>query len=202
MHARTLPRREEVLREAEETLSVICLAGGCFWGLQKAMSELPGVLSTECGYANGDPLYVPDYAIVCSGRLNYREAVEVVYDPGMLSLETLLGVFFYLIDPTQERRQGNDVGVQYQTGVYWTDSESERIVRKVFAEQEGYFQEFHTEMGPLTTWTRAEEYHQDYLFKHPDGYCHIPAWKTAVLKELLDRNVRSSRTGPPPRPRR
>ncbi len=183
-------------------MSVIYLAGGCFWGLQKAMSELPGVLSTECGYANGDPLYVPDYAIVCSGRLNYREAVKVVYDPGMLSLETLLGVFFYLIDPTQERRQGNDVGIQYQTGVYWTDSESEQVVRKVFAEQEGYFQEFHTEMGPLTTWTRAEECHQDYLFKHPDGYCHIPAWKTAVLKELLDRNIGSSRTGPPPRPRR
>ncbi len=187
MHARTLSRREEVLREAEETVSVIYLAGGCFWGLQKAISEVPGVLSTECGYANGDPLYIPDYMLVCSGHMGYREAVKVVYDPELVDLETILGIFFYLIDPTQERGQGNDHGIQYQTGVYWTDSESEKVVRKVFAEQEGSFQEFHVEMGPLTTWTRAEEYHQDYLLKHPDGYCHIPAWKTAVLKQLLDR---------------
>lgn len=204
MHARTLSRREEVLREAEETVSVIHLAGGCFWGLQKYISEVPGVLSTECGYANGDPLYVPDYMLVCSGRMGYREAVKVVYDPELVDLETILGVFFYLIDPTQERGQGNDRGIQYQTGVYWTDSGSEEVVRKVFAEQEESFDEFHVEMGPLTTWTRAEEYHQDYLLKNPGGYCHIPVWKTAVLKQLLDRmsGLRSSRTGPPSHPRR
>ena len=99
-------------------------------------AHIPGVTGTECGYANGDTHYVPDYMLVCSGRMGYREAVKVEYDPSEISLDELLAVFFMIIDPTQERRQGNDVGIQYQTGVYWSDPESERVVRRVFAEQE------------------------------------------------------------------
>ena len=104
--------------------STIHLAGGCFWGLEKALQGIPGVESTECGYANGDPHFIPDYMLVCSGRFGYREAVRVGYDPEAVSLEDLLHCFLYLIDPTQERRQGNDIGLQYQTGVYcWSPAE-------------------------------------------------------------------------------
>ncbi|MDO5852918.1 MAG: peptide-methionine (S)-S-oxide reductase MsrA [Thermoplasmata archaeon] len=166
-------------------MSVIHLAGGCFWGLEKAFQDLPGVISTECGYANGDPHFVPDYMLVCSGRYGYREAVRVEYDPSEVSLGDLLAAFFYLIDPTQERRQGNDVGIQYQTGVYWSDPGTEDIVRRVFAEQSSIYPEFHTEMGPLTFWSPAEPYHQRYLDRNPGGYCHIPVWKMDALKELM-----------------
>ncbi len=173
----------------------IHLAGGCFWGLEHAFHGLPGVISTECGYVNGDPLFVPDYMLVCSGKFGYREAVCVDYDPVIISLEDILAVFFLLIDPTQERRQGNDVGIQYQTGVYWTDSDSEDVIRRVFAEQESLHSEFHVEMGPLTFWSPAEEYHQEYLEKNPNGYCHIPAWKVDMVRGILDsRRHRSPRT--------
>ena len=168
-------------------MSEIYLAGGCFWGLQKALTGIPGIVSTECGYANGDPHYIPDYMLVCSGRMGYRETVKVVYDPSVISLEDILSVFLYLIDPTQERRQGNDVGIQYQTGVYWTDPESAAIVSRVLAEQAGRYGEFHVEEGPLTQWARAEEYHQDYLVKNPQGYCHIPDWKIDYLGGLVGR---------------
>ena len=86
--------------------SRIYLAGGCFWGLEKALGGLRGVVSTECGYANGDPHFIPDYMLVCSGRYGYRETVRVDYDPDVLPLEDILYGFLYLIDPTQERRQG------------------------------------------------------------------------------------------------
>lgn len=168
-------------------MSVIHLAGGCFWGVQDVFAHIPGVTGTECGYANGDRHYVPDYMLVCSGRMGYREAVKVEYDPSEISLDELLAVFFMIIDPTQERRQGNDIGIQYQTGVYWSDPESERVVRRVFAEQEAASEEFHVEMGPLTYWTRAEENHQDYLERNPGGYCHIPVWKKALVKEFVKR---------------
>ncbi len=160
----------------------IVLAGGCFWGLERALGALPGVLSTECGYANGNPCYVPSYELVCTGLFGYREAVRVEYDEDAVSLEHLLDAFLFLIDPTQEGRQGNDVGEQYRTGAYWTDPGSGEVVRRVFAEAAQAYPEFHVEAGPLAGWTRAEEHHQRYLEKNPGGYCHIPA---SELEELL-----------------
>ena len=170
----------------------ICLAGGCFWGMEALYRALPGVTDVQCGYANGDPHYVPDYMLVCSGRFGYREAVRVEYDPSVLSLEDLLAVFLFLIDPTQERRQGNDVGIQYQTGVYWSDPESEAKVRGVLSREAPRYPEFHVERGPLTQWTRAEEYHQRYLDRNPGGYCHIEPWKMAMARELLSRRCSCS----------
>ena len=167
--------------------STIHLAGGCFWGLENALQGIPGVESTECGYANGDPHFIPDYMLVCSGRFGYREAVRVEYDPEVVSLEDLLYCFLYLIDPTQERRQGNDIGLQYQTGVYWTDPGDEAVVRRVFEAEAPRYPEFHVEAGPLTFWSPAEEYHQRYLDKNPGGYCHIPVWKMEALRAILDR---------------
>ena len=170
----------------------IYLAGGCFWGLERAFEDLRGVVSTECGYANGDPHFVPDYMLVCSGRYGYRETVRVVYDSGEVSLEDLLRCFLFLIDPTQERRQGNDVGIQYQTGVYWSDPRSEATVREVLSREAPRYPEFHVECGPLTGWTRAEEYHQRYLDRNPGGYCHIEPWKMAMARELLSRRCSCS----------
>ena len=163
----------------------IYLAGGCFWGLEKALGGLRGVVSTECGYANGDPHFIPDYMLVCSGRYGYRETVRVDYDPDVLPLEDILYGFLYLIDPTQERRQGNDIGIQYQAGVYWVDPGDEEVVRGVFSVEAPRYPEFHVEAGPLTFWSPAEEYHQKYLDKNPGGYCHIPMWKVALLESVM-----------------
>lgn len=152
----------------------IVLAGGCFWGIQKAFSSIPGVESTECGYANGDSSTVPTYELVCSGRHGWREAVKVRYDESQTSLHGILAAFLYLIDPSQADGQGNDRGVQYRTGVYWTDPADEQAVRSALDQARPMYPEFHTECGPLTSWGRAEEEHQNYLKKHPGGYCHIP----------------------------
>ncbi len=162
----------------------IYLAGGCFWGLQRAMSVLDGVLETECGYANGDPHFIPDYMLVCSGRYGYREVVRVVYDPDRIPLERILWAFFFVIDPTQERRQGNDRGIQYQTGIYWTDDDTARRVSAYMGEEAGRHLEFHTESGPLTQYSPAEAYHQGYLDSNPGGYCHIPSAKIDALYRL------------------
>ena len=172
---------------ADRVIGEIFLAGGCFWGLEKAFEDLDGVVSTECGYANGDPHFFPDYMLVCSGRYGYREAVNVVYDSEKVSLEDLLHCFLFLIDPTQERRQGNDVGIQYQTGVYWTDPDDESTVRGILESESQKYPEFHVEYGPLTFWSPAEEYHQKYLDKNPEGYCHIPMWKIALLNTIIGR---------------
>lgn len=172
---------------ADRVIGEIFLAGGCFWGLEKAFEDLDGVVSTECGYANGDSHFFPDYMLVCSGRYGYREAVNVVYDSEKVSLEDLLHCFLFLIDPTQERRQGNDVGIQYQTGVYWTDPDDESTVRGILESESQKYPEFHVECGPLTFWSPAEEYHQKYLDKNPEGYCHIPMWKIALLNTIIGR---------------
>ena len=163
----------------------IFLAGGCFWGLEKALKDVPGIISTECGYVNGDPHFVPDYMLVCSGRFGYREAVRVDYDPDVVTLSDLVHGFLYLIDPTQERRQGNDIGLQYQTGIYWVDPGDEQVVRGIFESEAPRYPEFHVEAGPMTFWSPAEEYHQKYLDKNLQGYCHIPLWKMETLRTLL-----------------
>ncbi len=171
------------------TASEIYLAGGCFWGLEKAFSVMRGVVDTECGYANGDPHFIPDYMLVCSGRFGYRETVRVRYDPETIPLERILWAFFFLIDPTQEHRQGNDVGIQYQTGIYWTDDDSAETVRRYVSEESSKYPEFHTEIGPLTFYARAEDYHQGYLDRNPCGYCHIPREKIEILRLLSENSM-------------
>ena len=162
------------MRTAEEgSLKEIYLAGGCFWGVQKAMSLLDGVVETECGYANGDPHLTPDYLLVCSGKYGYVETVKVIYDPNKADLYKILKAFFMIIDPTKLNRQGNDVGIQYRTGVYWTDDDSGRAVIDILSKLSERFDEFYTEALPLDNFTVAEEYHRKYLDRNPRGYCHI-----------------------------
>ena len=164
----------------------IYLAGGCFWGLEAAFKGLKGVVSTECGYANGDPHFIPDYMLVCSGRFGYVETVKVVYNPDVLPLEGILWAFFFLIDSTQENRQGNDRGIQYRTGVYWTDEDSGKRIILYFERESPKHSDFFTEAGPLTFYSPAEDYHQDYLDRNPAGYCHIPREKIEILRRLSE----------------
>ena len=150
----------------------IYLAGGCFWGCQKYFDLMEGVTETEVGYANG-PLPHPSYEQV-KGHSGHAETVRVVYDPQRLPLERLLESYFQVIDPTAVNRQGADRGIQYRTGIYYTDPADAPVVigaLEKLARQ--YAAPLAVENKPLENFYPAEEYHQKYLEKHPDGYCHI-----------------------------
>lgn len=150
----------------------IYLAGGCFWGIDEYFSRIPGVVGTESGYANGSTAN-PSYEEVCHGS-GHAETVRVTYDPARVGLATIVRQLFKVIDPTSRNRQGNDRGVQYRTGVYYTDEADLPVLRQVFAdEQVAYDKPIVTELMPLKNFYIAEEYHQDYLKKNPGGYCHV-----------------------------
>ena len=154
-------------------MKTIYLAGGCFWGVQKYFDQFEGVVSTEVGYANG-PEGSVTYEEVCAGS-GHAETVRVEYDESVMSLEKLLGYYFRVIDPLSVNRQGNDRGVQYRTGIYYTEDEQLPVITAVCgaaAEQLG--QPLAVEVEPLRVFVSAEEYHQKYLEKNPGGYCHIP----------------------------
>ena len=154
-------------------MKTIYLAGGCFWGVQKFLDQFDGVISTEVGYANG-PDQKPAYQDVCASS-GHAETVKVVYDENRLSLSELLDCYFMVIDPLSVNRQGNDRGVQYRTGIYYTESEQVPEIEKVYQAQElKAGAKLAVELEPLRNFFTAEEYHQKYLDKNPDGYCHIP----------------------------
>ena len=154
-------------------MKTICLAGGCFWGLQKFLDQFAGVERTEVGYANG-PDAAPSYQEVCRSS-GHAEAVLAEYDESRISLEKLLDFYFMVIDPLSYNRQGMDMGVQYRTGVFYTDESDLNAIRAVFArEEQKAGRELAVLCEPLRNFFPAEEYHQKYLEKNPDGYCHIP----------------------------
>ena len=161
----------------------ICFAGGCFWGMEALYRRLPGVLDVTAGYANGDTADHANYDDVCTGRTGFREAVQVAYEDGTVSLPHLLFVFFAAIDPETPNRQGMDFGTQYQTGVYWTSPEQEAVVRRIFDIEAAALDCFEVESGPLLSFYPAEEPHQRYLEKHPGGYCHISLSKISALSQ-------------------
>ena len=168
----------------DTTENVIYLAGGCFWGLEHLMQSIPGVIDAQSGYANGTGEADADYETVCTGETGFRETVRVEYDPEQVSLDALLLAYFYVIDPTVKNRQGNDWGSQYQTGVYYTNEAAKETVERIAAIERGRSREFHVEIGPLINFFPAEEYHQNYLEKHPGGYCHIPRAEIALFSKL------------------
>lgn len=156
-----------------EHLKEICLAGGCFWGTQAYMKLLPGVVDTQVGYANSNVEH-PSYEEVCTGGTGAAEAVLVTYDPHVISFELLLEAFFRTIDPTLVNRQGNDIGTQYRSGIYWIDEADVSAIRAVLMrEQERYERPLAVEVMHLESFAPAEAYHQDYLDKNPFGYCHV-----------------------------
>jgi peptide-methionine (S)-S-oxide reductase len=151
----------------------IVLAGGCFWGVEEYFSRIPGVSETKVGYANGHTEN-PTYEQVCSHMTGHAEACLVKYDETVLSLDELLDRFWLVIDPTIKDRQGNDVGNQYRTGIYYTDESDIPIIENSMKEeQKKYDQPIVTEVEALICFYPAEEYHQRYLKKNPNGYCHI-----------------------------
>jgi len=151
----------------------IYYAGGCFWGVEEYFSRIPGVLEVTSGYANGECAH-PSYREVCSGRTGHAETVHVRYDPNTVGLETLTELFFRIIDPLSLNKQGNDVGTQYRTGVYYVREEDEALLRGVMdAEQSRHARPLAVELLPLRQFFPAEEFHQKYLRKNPGGYCHI-----------------------------
>jgi peptide-methionine (S)-S-oxide reductase len=150
---------------------------GCFWGAERKFWTIPGIYSTSVGYAAGATPN-PTYEEVCSGHTGHTEVVRVVYDPAVVSYESLLRVFWESHDPTQGMRQGNDVGTQYRSGVYWHD-EAQRDAaersRKAYGERlrAAGFGAVTTEVLPAPEFYYAEDYHQQYLAKNPNGYCGI-----------------------------
>ena len=158
----------------KENLKEIYLAGGCFWGTEHYFKQIDGVVDTEVGYANG-MTENPTYKEVCTDKTGFAETVHVTYNPDKVSLKFLLEMYFKAIDPTSINQQGHDTGTQYRTGVYYTDSTDEATISKVFDEEQKHIQgKIVVENLPLKNFYKAEDYHQDYLDKNPDGYCHLP----------------------------
>lgn len=152
----------------------IYFAGGCFWGTEHFFKLIHGVTNTEVGFANGNTDH-PTYKEVYTDTTGYAETVHVVYDEHIADLEFLLNMFFKAIDPTSLNRQGHDEGTRYRTGVYYTDESDLPVIRKVFAQQQALLSHpIVVEVEPLRNFYAAEDYHQDYLDKNPDGYCHLP----------------------------
>ena len=158
----------------KRTMKEIYLAGGCFWGTEHYFKLIQGVTNTEVGFANGDTEN-PTYKEVYTDQTGYAETVHVVYDEKVVSLEFLLNMFFKAIDPTSLNRQGHDEGTRYRTGVYYVSEDQLPVINKVFAEQQALLAApIAVERLPLKNFYTAEEYHQNYLDKNPDGYCHLP----------------------------
>ena len=162
---------------------MIVLAGGCFWGVEKAFKALDGVLETTVGYANGFTDN-PTYEEVCRNETGYKEAVKVVYQPNVVSLSTVIRAFFLCIDPRQRNSQGNDIGSQYQAGIYYVDEKDLDDIKPVYTNERMKYDRFFVELEPLKNFYTAEEYHQDYLDKHPFGYCHITSYEMEEVKKL------------------
>jgi peptide methionine sulfoxide reductase msrA/msrB len=156
--------------------AVALLAGGCFWGMEDILRDIPGVVDTEVGYTGGTTPNAT-YELVSSGRSGYAESLRVTFDPGRLSYEDLLGWFFRMHDPTTLNRQGNDVGTQYRSAIFYADDEQRRVAEKVKAGVDGsgkWDRPLVTEIAPAGAFWPAEAYHQDYLQNNPDGYtCHF-----------------------------
>lgn len=160
-------------------MQTIYVGMGCFWGAEKKFWSLPGVLETEVGYQGGD-FAKPEYRTVCSGRTGHAEIVKIVYDESVISTRQVLKVFWENHDPTQGNRQGNDIGTQYRSAIYWTNEAQAEIVRSTANEFGDIL--ISAGVGAITTELRsadgltfwaAEEYHQKYLQKNPNGYdCH------------------------------
>lgn len=150
----------------------IHLAGGCFWGVEAYLERIDGVVDVVSGYANGTTTN-PTYDDVIRGS-GHAETVRVRYDTARLSLDELLIAFVRIIDPTSLNRQGPDAGVQYRTGVYWSDEADEAVARYRLAQvQKAHTDPVVVEVARLEHFVEAEEYHQDYLAKNPGGYCHV-----------------------------
>lgn len=148
-------------------------AAGCFWGVEKLFNDHATLISSSVGYGNGTTIN-PTYQDVCTGKTGHAEMVELEFDPNVTTYEKLVNMLFDMHDPTTLNRQGNDIGTQYRSGVYYLNEEQKNIAEKVKSEKQKWFSNpIVTEIVPLSVYYKAEEYHQKYLIKNPQGYmCH------------------------------
>ena len=156
------------------TNQTIVLGGGCFWCTEAVFKEVRGIEDVESGYSNG-PVQRPTYEQVCSGTTGHAEVVKLAYDPQQISTRQILEIFFVVHDPTQLDRQGNDVGTQYRSGIYYTTEEQKQaaddIIREM-SQDKVYGKPIVTEVKPLSNYWPAEDYHQDFFERNPhQGYC-------------------------------
>jgi peptide-methionine (S)-S-oxide reductase len=169
----------------------ITLGGGCFWCTESVYVAVKGVLDVESGYSNGESIN-PTYEQVCSGHTGHNEVVKLVYDPATISTREVLEIFFVIHDPTTLNRQGNDQGTQYRSGIYYSTPEQKQIADDIIAEltaSKHYSSPIVTEVLPLTNYSAAEDYHQDYFARNPtQGYCMaVAAPKVAKFRKTFVR---------------
>lgn len=164
----------------------IYLAGGCFWGTEKYLSCVNGIIETEVGYANGNTEN-PTYEEVCYNNTGHAEGVKVLYDCNKIGLEYLLELYYDVINPVSKNKQGGDIGTQYRTGIYYVDEEDVTVIKESIKNlQTKYREPIAIEVLPLKNYYKAEEYHQKYLDKNPSGYCHIGYDKFEKALEAKD----------------
>ncbi|MDA3047317.1 peptide-methionine (R)-S-oxide reductase MsrB [Campylobacter sp. JMF_08 NE1] len=161
----------ESVQSKNQNLKEIYLAGGCFWGMEGYFKRVSGVLSTEVGYANGNSQKTDYYSLK---NTDHAETLKIKFDENVVAFAEILEHFFRVIDPVSVDKQGNDVGRQYRTGIYYTNESDKEFLQNFIAlKQKKYKEKIAVEVAPLRNYARAEEYHQNYLGKNPNGYCHI-----------------------------
>ena len=171
----SLAQPKETAMTTTEIKQTAYLAGGCFWGMEELVREIPGVLATEVGYTGGG---TPDttYEQVKTGATGHTESLKIVFDPKRLTYRHLLFEFFRMHNPTTRNQQGNDIGTQYRSAIFYTSEEQKRTAEEVIKTVDAsgdWKARIVTEVVPFKEFYRAEEYHQKYLVKHPRGYtCH------------------------------
>lgn len=171
----------------QETTDIATLAGGCFWCLEAVYDQVNGVQSVESGYIGGQ-VDAPTYEQVCGGHTGHAEAVRITFDPRLVTYRDLLNVFFVIHDPTTRNRQGNDIGTQYRSGIFYHSPEQQQIAQEVIAavtRERVYPNPIVTEVVPATQWYEAEAYHQEYFARNPfEGYCaYVVGPKVAKFRQ-------------------
>lgn len=159
------------MREAK----LATFAAGCFWGTEAAYQKFKdyGIVKTKVGYTGGETTD-PSYEAVCSKKTGHAEAVQIIYNPSIISYQQLLKIFWLIHDPTQLNRQGNDLGNQYRSAIFYHDDQQKKLAETSKQEQSSnYNRPIVTEIVAAQTFFDAEDYHQEYLNKHPGGYCHV-----------------------------
>jgi peptide-methionine (S)-S-oxide reductase len=170
-------------------LQTIALGGGCFWCTEAVYVKVRGVTDVESGYSNGHAKN-PSYQDVCTGTTGHAEVVKLEYDPAQVSTRQILEIFFVVHDPTQLNRQGNDVGTQYRSGIYYTTPAQKQVAEELIAElkrEDAFGAPIVTEVKPMENYSPAEEYHQDFFEKNPNqGYCMaVAAPKVAKFRKTF-----------------
>ncbi len=175
------------------SIDTITLGGGCFWCLEAVFDRVDGVTAVESGYANGQ-VENPSYEQVCAGHTGHAEVVRIDFDTAKISLREILEIFFAIHDPTTLNRQGNDIGSQYRSGIYFHHEDQERVAREVLAEVNAHVGgKAVTELLPVANYSRAEAYHQRYFENNPNqGYCaFVVAPKVEKFRKTFASRVRA-----------